>query len=163
MDTQAHHVGPQRRQKKRGSTTDEMGWPTQKTCGWPMVQKCERQSVVERTWKKTLTLPPIEHTRAMPCSKRRRPFPFRDVWLNSLINSFIHSCYWHCLYPSPKHTEEQGQLDCEHKGESSSTWRVVIMAVPQSRYLSTYNNPLWNETASRCWPHVHLSTDRGER
>ena len=25
MDTQAHHVGPQRRQKKRGTTTDEMG------------------------------------------------------------------------------------------------------------------------------------------
>jgi len=23
--TQAHHVGPQRRQKKRGTTTDEMG------------------------------------------------------------------------------------------------------------------------------------------
>ena len=51
MDTQAHHVGPQRRQKERGATTDEMGWPVQKTCGRPMVQKCERQSVVERTWK----------------------------------------------------------------------------------------------------------------
>ena len=25
MDTQAYHVGPQRRQKKRGTTTDEMG------------------------------------------------------------------------------------------------------------------------------------------
>ena len=25
MDTQAHHVGPQRRQKERGTTTDEMG------------------------------------------------------------------------------------------------------------------------------------------
>ena len=25
MDTQAHHVGPQRRQKERGATTDEMG------------------------------------------------------------------------------------------------------------------------------------------
>ena len=25
MDTQAHHVGPQRRQKERGVTTDEMG------------------------------------------------------------------------------------------------------------------------------------------
>ena len=41
MDTQAHHVGPQRRQKERGTITDEKGWPTQK--------KCERQSVVERT------------------------------------------------------------------------------------------------------------------
>ena len=51
MDTQAHHVGLQRRQKERGATTDEMGWPAEKTCGRPMVQKCERQSVVERTWK----------------------------------------------------------------------------------------------------------------
>ena len=25
MDTQAHHVGPQRRQKERGTTTDKMG------------------------------------------------------------------------------------------------------------------------------------------
>ena len=25
MDTQAHHVEPQRRQKERGATTDEMG------------------------------------------------------------------------------------------------------------------------------------------
>jgi hypothetical protein len=25
MDTQAHHVGLQRRQKERGATTDEMG------------------------------------------------------------------------------------------------------------------------------------------
>ena len=25
MDTQAHHVGPQRRQKEHGTTTDEMG------------------------------------------------------------------------------------------------------------------------------------------
>ena len=25
MDTQAHRVGPQRRQKERGATTDEMG------------------------------------------------------------------------------------------------------------------------------------------
>ena len=46
----------QRRQKERGATTDEMGWPGQKTCGRPMVQKCEKQSVVERTRKKTLTL-----------------------------------------------------------------------------------------------------------
>ena len=44
MDTQAYHVGPQRRQKERGATTDEMGWPAQKTSGRPMVQKCERQS-----------------------------------------------------------------------------------------------------------------------
>ena len=34
-----------------GATTDEMGWPAQKTCGRTMVQKCERQSVVERTCK----------------------------------------------------------------------------------------------------------------
>ena len=33
-------------------STDEMGWSNQKTWGWPMVQKCKRQSVVERTWKK---------------------------------------------------------------------------------------------------------------
>ena len=33
------------------------------------------------------TSSPIEHTRAMPCSKSRRPCPFRDVWLNS-FNSF---------------------------------------------------------------------------
>jgi hypothetical protein len=43
MYTQAHHVGPQRRQKERGATTDEMGLPAQKTCGRPMAQKCERQ------------------------------------------------------------------------------------------------------------------------
>ena len=51
MDSQAHHVGPQRRQKERGATTAEMGRPVQKTCGRPMVQKCERQTVVERTRK----------------------------------------------------------------------------------------------------------------
>ena len=33
MDTQAHHVGPQRRQKESGTTTDEKDWPTQKIAG----------------------------------------------------------------------------------------------------------------------------------
>ena len=33
MNTQTHHVGPQRRQKERGATTDEMGRPAQKSCG----------------------------------------------------------------------------------------------------------------------------------
>ena len=30
MDTQAHLVGPQRRQKERRTTTNDVGWPTQK-------------------------------------------------------------------------------------------------------------------------------------
>ena len=32
------------------------------------------------------TCSPIGHTRTMPCSKSRRPCPFRDVWLNSFIH-----------------------------------------------------------------------------
>ena len=32
------------------------------------------------------TSSPIEHTWVMPCSKSRRPCPFRDVWLNSFIH-----------------------------------------------------------------------------
>ena len=44
-----------------------------------------KDRVLWKELEKTLvcrTSSPIEHTRAMPCSRSRRPCPFRDVWLN---------------------------------------------------------------------------------